>query len=448
MNENEQDRVTGWYPKGTENAVDISTWYSEPDQRWSVPAEEPVSEEEKKKRRRRRTAMLWVFIALLVCAVVLSVLRVISRASIQIVTNTDNGSASIIIPGGSDDGDYEDFRDYFANYYTGSDSVSIPRTTAEAGVTLTLQPASGEELSLQEIYVRVSPAVVGIVSMRDGIEYGWGTGVVFRSDGYIITNTHIISGCDGARVTFTDGRVFEAKLIGEDSESDIAVLKIDAEGLACAEFGDSGTIQVGDEAIAIGNPLGEEYAGTMTNGIISAISRNVQNNGHTMTLLQTNAALNEGNSGGPLVNIYGQVIGITNMKIMGVYTSTVEGIGFAIPSAVVKQIADELLASGQISGRPTIGITAGAVSSEAMTLYDLPAGVYVSSVEEVSDAHAKGMQVGDIILEVNGEKVRSVSEVNAIKDQFGVGDTLTMLIYREGETFEMEVELIDSALVK
>lgn len=446
MNENEQDRVTGWYPKGTPDAADINTWYSEPEQRWSAPAEAPVPDE--KKRRRTRTVALWVFAALLVCAVVLSAIRVISRANIRIVTDVDNGSASITIPGMPDDEVLEDFRDYFANYYTGSDSVAIPRTTAGKGVSLTLHPASGEELSLQEIYVRVSPAVVGIVSMHDGEEYGWGTGVVFRSDGYIITNTHIIAGCDGARVTFTDGRVYEAMLIGEDSESDIAVLKIDAEGLACAEFGDSGAIQVGDEAIAIGNPLGEEYAGTMTNGIISAISRNVRNNGHSMTLLQTNAALNEGNSGGPLVNIYGQVIGITNMKIMGVYTSTVEGIGFAIPSAVVKEIADELMASGQISGRPTIGITAGAVSNEAMALYDLPAGVYVSSVEEVSDARAKGMQVGDIILEVNGEKVCSVSEVNAIKDQFGVGDTLTMLIYREGETLEMEIELIDSALVK
>lgn len=446
MNEKEQDRVSGWYPKGTPDAADINTWYSAPEQR-QVPPGFPVEDGEKK-RRRTRTIMLWVFAALLICAAVLSVVRAVERANIRIVADDGSGSASVLVPGLEDGEDFESFRDYFESYYAASDSVEIPRTTAEEGMTLTLRPASGEALSLQEIYTRVSPAVVGIVSLRDGAEYGWGTGVVFQADGYIITNTHIIAGCDGARVTFTDGRVFDAELIGADSESDIAVLKIDAAGLVCAEFGDSGTLQVGDEAIAIGNPLGEEYAGTMTNGIISAISRNVRNNGHTMTLLQTNAALNEGNSGGPLVNIYGQVIGITNMKIMGVYTSTVEGIGFAIPSAVVKEIADELLASGQISGRPTIGITAGSVSSEAMALYDLPAGVYVSGVEDVSDAKAKGLQVGDIILAVNGQEVYSVSEVNAIKDEFAVGDTLTLRVYREGETFEMEIELIDSALVK
>lgn len=441
MNENTGDRIPDWYPKGNTDAVDRYTWYSEPRQE---PSGTPAPDGKKKKRRRIRTVAVCVFGGLLICAVALSAAHLLKNLTVQVVTDVTADSIPATVP----ENGYDDFREYFENYYTGSDSVTIPQTTADAGMTLTLEPASGEELSLQEIYERVSPAVVGIVSLYDGTEYGWGTGVVFQSDGYIITNTHIISGCDGARVTFMDGSVYEAELIGADSESDIAVLKIDAEGLACATFGDSAALRVGDDAIAIGNPLGEEYAGTMTNGIISAISRNVQNNGHTMTLLQTNAALNEGNSGGPLVNIYGQVIGITNMKIMGVYTSTVEGIGFAIPSAVVKEIADELMASGQVGGRPTIGITAGSVSTEAMQLYDLPAGVYVSGVEEVSDAKAKGLQVGDIILTVNGESVQSVSEVNAIKDGFGVGDVLTMEVYRDGETFEMEIELIDSALIQ
>jgi serine protease Do len=181
----------------------------------------------------------------------------------------------------------------------------------------------------------------------------------------------------------------------------------------------------------------------MTNGIISAINRNISYNGHNMTLLQTNAALNEGNSGGPLVNAYGQVVGITNMKIMSSYYTTVEGIGFAIPSKVVKQIADQLIADGVVSGYPTIGIVAGAVSTEAQRLYDLPNGVYVSQVNDGSDAKTKGMQVGDIILAVNGQSVTSVAEVNAIKEGFGVGDTLTLTIYREGETFDLDVVLVD-----
>jgi serine protease Do len=349
-------------------------------------------------------------------------------------SDTGNASAS---------DSYADFRDYFESYYTTSDSVNMAQGPLGTGVTVTLYPAIGQELSLQEIYEEVSPAVVGITTYRNGEKYSWGTGVVFTSSGYIITNTHILEGCESATVTFSDGTERTAMLIGADTASDIAVLYLAGNGYAYATFGDSDALQVGDTAIAIGNPLGETYAGTMTNGIISAINRNISYNGHNMTLLQTNAALNEGNSGGPLVNAYGQVVGITNMKIMSSYYTTVEGIGFAIPSKVVKQIADQLIADGVVSGYPTIGIVAGAVSTEAQRLYDLPNGVYVSQVNDGSDAKTKGMQVGDIILAVNGQSVTSVAEVNAIKEGFGVGDTLTLTIYREGETFDLDVVLVD-----
>ena len=342
--------------------------------------------------------------------------------------------------------DFEDYRDYFANYYTSSDEIALPTAPSADGVTLELAAQEREELPLQEIYDRVSPAVVGIHTYLDDMDFGWGTGVVFTPDGYLITNTHVLQSCTKAEVVFTDGTKYEASLVGSDTASDIAVLHIDGSDLPYAQFGQSDALKVGDTAVAIGNPLSSDYAGTMTNGIISAIDRNVVYEGHTMTLLQTNAALNEGNSGGPLINGAGQVIGITNMKIMNSYTTaTVEGIGFAIPSSVVKQIADQLLANGVVSGAPTIGIVAGSVGLEAMELYDLPEGIYVTEVNDGSDAKAQGLLPGDVITAVNGEHVRSVADVNFIKEQMQVGDKLELTVYRDGETFRMEIALVDSA---
>ena len=343
---------------------------------------------------------------------------------------------------------YDDFREYFDHYYTSSGEISLPAAPTGTGVKLRLHARQEEELTLQEIYDRVSPAVVGISAYMDDLPYSWGTGVVFHSDGYIITNTHILQGCSKARVKFVDGSEYEAFLVGADKLSDIAVLYINGEDLPCAQFGRSDTLQVGDTAVAIGNPLSQAYTGTMTNGIISAIDRDVTYEGHTMTLLQTNAALNEGNSGGPLINGAGQVVGITNMKIMSSYSATVEGIGFAIPSTVVKDIADQLIENGLVRGEPSIGVVAGSVGREAMELYDLPQGVYVSKVYEGSDALKKGLREGDVITAVNGLPVATVAQVNTIKEKLQVGDSLTLTVYRDGESFDLEVELVDTADVQ
>lgn len=337
----------------------------------------------------------------------------------------------------------DDMYDFFSSYYTSSSEVKIPKTAAEEGVTLSFAAAGSQELSLQDIYAAVSPAVVGITTYVGGLEYSWGTGVVFHSDGYIVTNEHVLETAESAIVTFSDGTEYEAAFVGGDAATDLAVLKIDAHDLVCAEFADSAACRVGDAVAAIGNPLGREYAGTMTDGIISAIDRNVSTNGHTMTLLQTNTALNEGNSGGPLLNAYGQVIGITNMKIMSYYTS-VEGIGFAIPTSVLKSTVDELLAYGAVSGEPTIGITAGSVPQQAMTQYDLPEGIYISGVEEASDAWTQGIREGDVVTAVNGIAVSTVAEVNAIKEGLGVGDIITLTVYRDGKTFDVDVRLVDN----
>ena len=433
------DSVRGWYPKRAFTDADPAktAWYA-----GGEPAEEAISAEDAEeaaltRRKLRRTRIT----ALILCAaLVLSAAGTVLARAMRLRAEAAAAAAAFsdwqaVVPDEADDAEvFDDFREYFSNYYTRSDSVGIQRASAESGVTLTLRPSTGEELSLQEIYARVSPAVVGIATTVDGEDYGWGSGIVFTPDGYIVTNTHIISGCDGVTVLFPDGSEYEGYLIGEDSVSDIAVLKIEGENLPFAEFGDSADLAVGDAVAAIGNPLGEEYAGTMTNGIISAI-----------TLLQTNAALNEGNSGGPLVNSSGQVIGITNMKIMSVYYNSVEGIGFAIPSRAIKTVADELIQTGYVSGYPSLGIMAGPVSDEAMLLYGLPQGVYVS---EVYEASASGLRVGDVIVEVNGTPVASVSDVNAIKDQFSVGDILYLTIYRDGGTITIESVLIDSSRIR
>jgi serine protease Do len=229
-----------------------------------------------------------------------------------------------------------------------------------------------------------------------------------------------------------------------DTQSDIAVLKIDAQNLQAASFGISDELSVGDEVAAIGNPLAVDLSGTLTNGIVSAVNRDIPSNGHTRTLIQTNTAINEGNSGGPLFNMYGQVVGITNMKLSADYSqATIEGIGFAIPISVVQDVVNQLIATGKVYGRPGIGITVGAIPEEAASRYDLPDGLYINSVEKDSDAYAKGLRTGDVLTAVNGQAVYTTDDVNAAKDGCGVGESITLTIYRGGKTFDVEVELMD-----
>ena len=320
---------------------------------------------------------------------------------------------------------------------------SIPAAETGTGVTMTLSPVpGGQELTLQEIYTKCLPSVVGVRTELSESRYSTGTGIIMTADGYIVTNTHVLDGGYAVTVTLLDGTECEAKLVGADTISDLAVLKIEASGLTAAQFGDSAGLQVGDSVVTIGNPLGEDLRGTMTNGIISAINRDITYDGHLMTLIQTNAAINEGNSGGPLINMYGQVVGITNMK--AVSTNGVEGIGFAIPTASVHTVVDALIAEGRVSGRVSIGITIAPVSSSAVDYYDLPEGLYIESVAKGSDAEAKGVQSGDILVAVNGETVATTYDVNAIKDGMHVGDPLTLTLYRDGKTFDVTITLVDT----
>ena len=352
----------------------------------------------------------------------------------------------------SQPGGFDDYRDFFDHYYDASNTITgendIPRAELEPDVRLTTAPVPDEteELTLRELYERCIPSVVGITAMvPDGSGYFWGTGIILTDDGYIVTNTHILDGTDSVTVTLWDDRELEAKLVGADNVSDLAVLKVEAEGLTPAEF--CGTaVSVGDAVAALGNPLGEELRGTLTDGIISAINRDVSYNSHSMTLLQTNAAINEGNSGGPLLNMYGQVVGITNMKMMSnsIYSS-IEGIGFAIPTSTIQEVVNQLLRNGRVTGRAAIGVTIGPIPQDAAEAYSLPSGLYVVSVAEGSDAAAKGITEGDVLTAIDGQSVTTTAQVGEIIAGLEVGDTITMTIYRNGETFDVDVALVETS---
>ncbi|NCB62870.1 MAG: trypsin-like serine protease, partial [Clostridia bacterium] len=220
-------------------------------------------------------------------------------------------------------------------------SSELERAPTGDGTTLTLTGRGGSQaMTLQEIYKKVAPSVVS-VTVFENRGYAEGTGVIMSANGYIITNAHVIEGGKEAEIMLEDGRSFSALLVGKDTATDLAVLKIDAAGLPTAEFGNSDDMVVGDTVAAIGNPLGQELRGTMTDGILSAINRDMEVDGNQMTLMQTTAALNSGNSGGALVNDQGQVIGITNMKmVQSGFEAPVEGLGFAIPTTTVKAVVD------------------------------------------------------------------------------------------------------------
>lgn len=346
--------------------------------------------------------------------------------------------------------DYDDYRSYYrALYGDKEDSRSgsrLERVKPETAPEFTLQSGKGQrELSLQELYSRCAQSVVGIrADYADESGYAWGTGIVVSADGLILTNQHVIDLATSATVTLSDGGEYPAKLVGEDVVTDIALLKIQAQGLVPAQFGDSGELQVGESVAAIGNPLSDRFTNSLTDGIVSAINRDVTVDGRQMTLIQTNAALNEGNSGGPLLNRRGQVVGVTNMKMVNYYSEvTVEGIGFAIPSTTVKTVVDQLLAQGSVVGRPGIGITVIPVDRTVSERFDIPRGLYVCDVERSSDAWAQGVRPDDIILKVNGLEVRSSSELIAIRDSLSVGDSLDVTLWRDGQQLRLSFRLMD-----
>ena len=329
-------------------------------------------------------------------------------------------------------------------------ATEVPVPQEEAPFILNPSPSSVENipqeggLSLQEIYEKNIDSVVSIsCTLHSGSSTG--TGVILSERGYIVTNCHVVEGAQSITVLLTDERSFQATLVGADTISDLAVLHIDASGLTAAEFGDSGVLRVGDSVAAIGDPLGTEFRGTMTNGIVSAINRDVTTGGRTLTLIQTNAALNSGNSGGPLINCYGQVVGINTLKI-GAFTDDagVEGLGFAIPSTTVKEIVEQLVNQGYVSGRPTLGLSGESVSNFYQRYYRLPAGLYITAVEEGSSAESVGIAAGDILVSVDGTQVSSADGLSTVLYSHEVGDTVSVIIYRGGRQYTVDLTLTEA----
>ena len=337
------------------------------------------------------------------------------------------------------------FWDYYSTASKTPSSIKLEKVADRGSLTLQTGPSGAAKLGYNEIFQKCSPSVVGIKSFdgKSSDSYSWGSGIVVSSDGYILTNTHVIDEGERATVQLYDGTTCAAKLVAADSQSDVAILKIEKTGLTPAVFASSKNIRTGDAVCAIGNPLSPDYSLTMTSGIISATSREISYNGAVMKLLQTDTSINEGNSGGPLFNDRGQVIGITNMKIVSSF-SNIEGIGFAIPSDTLQSIVAALMNDGAVYGRSTIGVTVGPISEDIADYYDIPVGLYVSEVLDNSDAQKQGIKKGDIITKVNGKDAHSTSDIAEEKSKLDIGDTIDFTVWRSGSTFKVSVKIMDS----
>ncbi len=337
----------------------------------------------------------------------------------------------------------------------GSSTNTNTKTTQTVG-TQNLVSLSNYSDTATNVAAKVLPSIVGIKvqytvnSIFTGSQNATaeGSGIILSNDGYILTNNHVVSSSDSSsfyavseatKITVTlynDTTEYEAKVIGTDSQTDLAVIKIDKNDLTAAELGNSSNIAVGEFAMAIGNPLGMQSS--VTSGIISAVNRTVQSDdGKTYNLIQTDAAINSGNSGGALVNSQGQVIGINTLKLNG---TGVEGMGFAIPIDSAKPIFEQLISNGKVT-RPYIGLSGRDLDDQTAKANNLVKGVYVVSVEPFSAAEKAGIKAGDVIVGIDGTSITTMDELNNIKNQHKIGDEITLKINRNGNEMDMKVTL-------
>ncbi len=338
---------------------------------------------------------------------------------------------------------------YIGNNLWGTSKVESSSTSTPTSTTKTsgynLNSATGSNLTVQEITAKTQPSVVEIktesvsndVWMQQYVTKGAGSGVIISEDGYIITNNHLIESASKIDVTTSDGKSYEASLIGKDSTNDVAVLKIDAKNLSPATYGNSDELQVGDLAVAIGNPLGE-LGGTVTAGIISAKDRQLNIDGKTLNLLQTDSSINPGNSGGGLFNGDGQLVGIVVAKSSG---SDIEGLAFAIPVNTAAEVAQQLIDKGYVAGQPWTGMSYTEGNSGYDSLFGNSSGtVYIYSVE-TSTAKKAGFKPGDVVFAVDGTQISSFDELSKIITSHKVGDVLKFTIVREGKTQDLNIKL-------
>ena len=375
--------------------------------------------------RKKHRKGLWIFLACLAGAALLTAAALVVR--------------NLLV---------QEHRDDFEWYYEEYDSaettkdVTIPTYPTGQGAELVVQREHGESKTAQEIYQLVNPSVVTVmVQLERDDRVSVGTGVIFTEDGYLITNYHVVEGGRDCVIALDTGYSYQAKYAAGDAKNDLAVLKVETETpLPAAAFGDSDLLTVGDKVYAIGNPLGVELRGTLTDGIVSAINRDVLVDGKTMTLIQTNAALNSGNSGGPLINEYGQVVGINVIKMSSSY-SNVEGLGFAIPSASMGRLVNDLLQYGEVQPEPVLGITVMSMAEQVET--DVW-GLEVMEVTADSAADAAGVQVGDYVVSAGGQETLTSQDLLRVRQQYHIGDTMPMTVWRDGELLEVTLVLKDS----
>ena len=411
-----------WYvrPEGQE-VVDC---YVQPRPLPSGAAPQTPREPEKRSRKG-----LWSF---LIAAGVL----VLAVVAATVVASLRGGGAVPPVDGGTGDGGDASS---IVNI-SGAEKTTIPRIQGEAGVSLVCTAPAGEKLSIQDMYEKVNPSTVLVVADK-GEQASIGTGVIMTADGYIITNAHVISGGKDCWIALDTGYTYDAKLVGYSKERELAVLKaVDAADLPAASFGDSDLCRVGDTVYAIGNPLGVELRGTLTDGIISAINRDVQVDGRVMTLLQTTAALNNGNSGGPLINEYGQVVGINTLKMSGngsEMEATVEGLGFAVPISDACFVVNDIIANGRFRGVPVLGVM-------VIESTDNGGQVSIYTVSEGGGAEEAGLLPGDVLLRADGQTLHSIHDLMAVRRTHLVGDTMTLTVLRDGQTFDADVPLYAS----
>lgn len=336
---------------------------------------------------------------------------------------------------------------YFGSMIGRNSSTTPSRDDSELS-QLSLGDATGSELTISQIVDKNENAVVEILVSGTTQDFfgqmqvteGAGSGVIINENGYIVTNYHVIQGANKVQVTLHNGETYPATIVGGVNENDIAVIKINAKNLTVAEIGDSDTIDVGDTAVAIGNPLGQ-LGGTATTGIISALDRRLTIDGRTLTLIQTDAAINGGNSGGGLFNSKGELIGIVDAKSSGV---GIEGLAFAIPINSVADIINDLVENGKVSAKPAIGIMIQDVSEENAQYYNLEAaGVYIARVTGVN-AQKAGFEQGDRVVSFNGNEIKSSRDLISRVRECKAGDTVTVVVSRSGQQIEIKTVLEES----
>lgn len=461
--------ANGLNTPNTENTSQQSSYsYSYPNSGTGNTNAYDASAESKLQKPAKKGRFVTKVIAFAVCA------AVISAGSIGAYKYIDNGFSFKNFFGApaSEEQQERDEKDE-----SSEETASADAAASKNGEPKSLMELAAREdgLSVPDAVSKVMPAVVGISSQfpvqSTGYSNDWffgfpgqgsggdtntkvatatGTGIVMTSDGYIITNAHVIydsengyGRANAVSVVMSDKTNYDATIIGYDTDTDIAVLKIDATGLTPGEFGDSDDLQVGELVLAIGNPLGFQLFGSVTSGIVSALNREISVNDKQMSLIQTDAAINNGNSGGPLVNSYGQVVGINSAKMSSDYMSsaTVEGLGFAIPITQAKTIIDDLVNYGYVKGRPQIGITGQPINQSMATLYGMPVGIYVSSVTPNGAAELAGIQTGDIIIGIDGKAVTTNEELNEEKNKHKAGEEITLTISRNGKDTDVKLTL-------